>query len=105
MGYLHEGHLSLVAQARRLVGPRGRVVVMGKGSKERDLPLSDFARDAVADYVAHGRAVMAPEGSAAMFFNSPFDSPAKIGREPSTSGSLVFATEFSWSGEEPCCQI
>jgi len=27
MGYLHEGHLSLVRVARRAVGPRGRVVV------------------------------------------------------------------------------
>lgn len=27
MGYLHDGHLSLVRQARRLVGRRGRVVV------------------------------------------------------------------------------
>src|SRR5664280_1798144 len=27
MGYLHEGHLSLVHRARRLVGPRGKVVV------------------------------------------------------------------------------
>jgi pantoate--beta-alanine ligase len=27
MGYLHDGHLSLVARARRSVGPRGRVVV------------------------------------------------------------------------------
>jgi pantoate--beta-alanine ligase len=27
MGYLHEGHLSLVHRARRCVGPRGRVVV------------------------------------------------------------------------------
>ncbi|MST94177.1 MAG: pantoate--beta-alanine ligase [Pedosphaera sp.] len=27
MGFLHEGHLALVRRARRLVGPRGRVVV------------------------------------------------------------------------------
>jgi pantoate--beta-alanine ligase len=27
MGYLHDGHLSLVTRARRLVGPRGQVVV------------------------------------------------------------------------------
>jgi len=27
MGYLHDGHLSLIRQARQLVGPRGRVVV------------------------------------------------------------------------------
>ena len=49
---------------------RGRVVVMGKGSKERDLPLSDFAVDALEDYLARGRPAMAPEGgSGALFFN------------------------------------
>jgi len=54
---------------QRVDATRGRVAVMGKGSKERDLPLSEFAVDAVGDYLAHGRAMMAPEGSAALFFN------------------------------------
>jgi integrase/recombinase XerC len=49
--------------------PRGRVVVMGKGSKERDVPLSDFAISALEDYLGQGREVMAAKGSPAMFFN------------------------------------
>jgi site-specific recombinase XerD len=49
--------------------PRGRIVVMGKGAKERDLPLSDFAVAALDEYLGQGRGVMAPKGSAAMFFN------------------------------------
>ncbi|HZD80484.1 MAG TPA: tyrosine recombinase [Actinomycetota bacterium] len=48
---------------------RGRVVVMGKGSKERELPLSDFARDAVADYLREGRPDLGPADGPAMFFN------------------------------------
>jgi site-specific recombinase XerD len=48
---------------------RGRVVVMGKGSKERELPLSDFAAEALEDYLAEGRAVLATVGSNALFFN------------------------------------
>ena len=48
---------------------RGRIVVMGKGSKERDLPLSDFAVAALDDYLGQGRGVMAAKGSSAMFFN------------------------------------
>jgi integrase/recombinase XerC len=48
---------------------RGRVVVLGKGSKERDLPLSDFSRDALDAYVEEGRPVLAPEGSNELFFN------------------------------------
>ena len=55
--------------AQRVDLPRGRIVVMGKGSKERDLPLSDFAVGALDDYLTQGRAVMAAKGSAAMFFN------------------------------------
>ncbi len=48
---------------------RGRVLVMGKGSKEREVPLSDFAVAALADYLRDGRASMAPPGSPHMFFN------------------------------------
>jgi len=53
----------------RLDLTRGRVIVMGKGSKEREVPLSDPARAAIADYLVEGRAPMAGEGSAAAFFN------------------------------------
>ena len=48
---------------------RGRVRPLGKGAKERDLPLSDFALDALRTYLDDGRATMAPEGSQALFFN------------------------------------
>ena len=48
---------------------RGRISVFGKGSKERDLPLSDFARDAIDAYVQAGRPVLAAEDSDALFFN------------------------------------
>jgi tyrosine recombinase XerC len=47
----------------------GRVRVMGKGSKERDVPLSDFAVEAIRDYLRRGRGPLAAEGSAALFFN------------------------------------
>ncbi|MFN2544308.1 MAG: tyrosine recombinase XerC [Actinomycetota bacterium] len=48
---------------------RGRIVVMGKGSKERDLPLSDFASSALEEYLALGRHVMAADTSNMLFFN------------------------------------
>jgi integrase/recombinase XerC len=48
---------------------RGRVNVLGKGSKEREVPLSDFAIQAVDEYLQGGRAFMAAEGSPAAFFN------------------------------------
>jgi integrase/recombinase XerC len=48
---------------------RGRVTVMGKGSKEREVPLSDYARDAVEAYLRDGRPTMAAEGSPVAFFN------------------------------------
>jgi integrase/recombinase XerC len=48
---------------------RGRVLVLGKGSKEREVPMSDHAVDAVAAYLARGRPTMAREASAGLFFN------------------------------------
>jgi len=47
---------------------RGRVTVMGKGSKEREVPLSDPARDALETYLRHGRGELS-DGSAYAFFN------------------------------------
>jgi integrase/recombinase XerC len=46
-----------------------RVVVMGKGSKERSLPLSDFAVDSLRAYLTEGRGRMAPEDNRRAFFN------------------------------------
>ena len=48
---------------------RGRVTVLGKGAKEREVPLSDFAMDAVRAYLAEGRHRLMGPGSAAVFFN------------------------------------
>jgi pantoate--beta-alanine ligase len=44
MGYLHAGHLSLVQRARRLVGPRGKVVVSIYVNPTQFGPKEDFSR-------------------------------------------------------------
>ena len=49
---------------------RERVLVFGKGSKEREVPMSDFVREALAVYLDRGRPAMAPpDGSDALFWN------------------------------------
>jgi len=48
---------------------RRRVLVMGKGSKEREAPLSEYAVDALRAYLRAGRPAMAPQGSRHLFFN------------------------------------
>jgi len=48
---------------------RRRVLVLGKGSKEREVPISEYAGDAVSAYLRHGRPAMAPEGSRQLFLN------------------------------------
>ena len=47
---------------------RGRVLVMGKGSKEREVPMSDPAVQAVRQWVSEGRRTLAT-GSPSLFFN------------------------------------
>ncbi len=65
---------------------RGRVLVLGKGDKEREVPMSDFAVVAIREYLQAGRPLMAPEGSAHLFFNrkkKPFstrDMRSMVGR-------------------------
>ena len=71
---------------------RGRVMVLGKGSKERDLPLSDFASEALREYLDRGRDRLAypgtgkPPESDALFFNrrrkpmTPRDARAMVER-------------------------
>jgi len=46
-----------------------RVLVLGKGSKERDVPISEYAADALEAYLRDGRPRMAAEGSRHLFFN------------------------------------
>lgn len=49
---------------------RGRVLVFGKGSKERELPLSDPALDALDAWISLGRPIMASEAATpALFVN------------------------------------
>ena len=49
---------------------RGRVLVLGKGDKERELPLSDPARDAIRAWIRDGRPGMLPESpTTALFLN------------------------------------
>jgi site-specific recombinase XerD len=48
---------------------RGRVLVLGKGAKEREVPMSDYAVSAVRDYLHDGRARMAGEDTRSLFFN------------------------------------
>jgi integrase/recombinase XerC len=56
---------------------RGRVNVMGKGAKEREVPMSDYAVEALRDFLRDARAVLAPEDSRHLFHNrrkKPFSS-------------------------------
>jgi integrase/recombinase XerC len=48
---------------------RGRVLVRGKGDKEREVPVSDFAIDAIGTWLRRGRPHLAVRGSDALFFN------------------------------------
>jgi site-specific recombinase XerD len=48
---------------------RGRVLVRGKGDKEREVPMSDHAVDSLDAYLSAGRPTMAGEDRTALFFN------------------------------------
>ena len=48
---------------------RGRVLVRGKGDKEREVPMSDYAIEAIDAWLRRGRPRLADAGSDALFFN------------------------------------
>jgi site-specific recombinase XerD len=58
---------SLTAERIDLDG--GRVGVMGKGAKERRVPMSDFAVEALRAWVARGRPALATRPTDALFVN------------------------------------
>lgn len=47
----------------------GRIRVRGKGDKERMVPLSDYATEALSDYLRRARPFMSPPAAEALFFN------------------------------------
>jgi len=54
-----------------------RVTVMGKGAKERGVPISDYAADALETYLREGRPLLVAQGARGLFFNrrhKPFSS-------------------------------
>ena len=46
-----------------------RVLVLGKGAKERDVPISEYAGEALTAYLREGRPEMTADGSRHLFFN------------------------------------
>jgi integrase/recombinase XerC len=48
---------------------RGRILVRGKGDKERELPMSDYVVGAMSDYLRRGRPAMTPDAIGPVFFN------------------------------------
>lgn len=56
---------------------RRRVMVMGKGAREREVPISDYAAEALEAYLRDGRPALAPQGARELFLNrrrKPFSS-------------------------------
>jgi integrase/recombinase XerC len=48
---------------------RGRVLVLGKGNKEREVPMSDYAVGAIEHYLSVGRPAHASDADGPLFFN------------------------------------
>ncbi|HEY8018318.1 MAG TPA: site-specific tyrosine recombinase XerD [Actinomycetota bacterium] len=73
----------------------GAVRVLGKGGKEREVPLGRFAREAVDAYLTRGRPALASAGSrAALFLN------ARGGRLTRQSGNRLLAIHVRTAGIE-----
>jgi integrase/recombinase XerD len=73
----------------------GAVRVMGKGGKEREVPLGRFAREAVDAYLTRGRpALAAPTSRGALFLN------ARGGRLTRQSGNRLLAAHVRTAGIE-----
>jgi len=53
----------------RVALDRGRVLVRGKGDKEREVPMSDHSVDAIAAYLSAGRPTMGGDYPSTLFFN------------------------------------
>jgi integrase/recombinase XerC len=65
---LRVGEVAGLSLDRVEVGSR-HVLVLGKGAKERDVPISEYAAEALDAYLREGRPRIAPEGSRHLFFN------------------------------------
>lgn len=82
---------------------RSRVTVIGKGSKEREVPMSDVAVDAVAAYLHQGRQSLMHGPSDVLFFNrrqkpmTPRDARAMIARLAGSSGRRITPHTFRHS--------
>lgn len=82
---------------------RSRVTVMGKGSKEREVPMSDQAVEAVAEYLREGRAILAGTATDALFFNrrgkplTPRDARSMIARLGHVTGKRLTPHTFRHS--------
>jgi len=73
----------------------GAVRVLGKGGKEREVPIGRFAREAVDAYLTRGRPVLASSTSrGALFLN------ARGGRLARQSGNRLLATHVRTAGIE-----
>jgi len=91
MGYLHEGHISLVRRARKLVGPGGHVVVSIYVNPTQFAPtedLSRYPRDFKKD-----RQLCREAGVDAIFF--PTDSGMYPGRAGGHYSTYVLEERFS----------
>ncbi|MEW6303655.1 MAG: pantoate--beta-alanine ligase [Verrucomicrobiota bacterium] len=91
MGYLHEGHASLMNRARQLVGPKGRVVVSIYVNPTQFGPREDFAKYP-RDF-ARDRRLCARAGVDAIF--APTDAEMYRGRAEGNYSTYVVEEQLS----------